>query len=347
MSPCALKYALACSDALDPSARGACVPYGSAPTMKTHAFVRTTIQLGANGFAALLFSPSTANDVPSLYHTTTAFAGFPGGQLNPWATYGSASIAATLATGWVSAAHNGPFAYSQLTENFSNPITAVGRVVAAGARVQYTGTTLNESGIFTCYHDPTHEDISCFSGTQILAFADTNIEAVTRTPCTLNVFGVSETEMSLGPSINDPTFTTRSIYPYSQGENSWGVNLGTPFISTVGAAATYGAIAGVPVGYIGITGVANSSVQLEYIVHLEYTGRAAAAMLTKTAADLEGTNLVREAALAVPAKKLANPMKDGWQLMREALNDAWQGAKPIVVPIAKELAVAAISAAML
>jgi hypothetical protein len=86
--------------------------------------------------------------------------------------------------------HNGPFTSSQLTVTGTDDVSvsAVGRMVSSGLRSQYTGTTLNESGLHWAYHDPSHASLSGITVSSIGAFGDANIIGVTRRPFTLPVF---------------------------------------------------------------------------------------------------------------------------------------------------------------
>lgn len=355
MSKCALKYALAVSDPLSAQARGACVPVGAAPTMKTHAYIRFDITLGTNGVGAALFAPCLANNLPSVYYTTGAYTGTQSTYLQPYASEGSSVTTATLATGWTTATHNGPFNASQFIDVTSSDPAVQGRVVAAGARAQYTGTTLNESGLYYCYHDPAHNNLSGSNVAHIGSFGDANVEGVSRTPCTLSMFAVddSETTFSAAPELSpttNPASCLVNLYPLSGGSNIFlddyvegPPNFKTPFIP-VGAATRY-QVAGAPTGVILITGVAGSTVHVEYVIHLEYIGVPAGTMLTSITPDIEGTNVVRAAALAMPQKKLANPKKDGWSLMYSGMSEAFNAAKPILVPVLKEALMSLVLAA--
>lgn len=342
LSHCAAKYALAVTDPLNPATRGACVPYGSAPSMKTTAFTRFDLTIGTGGLAFMYICPCLANDLPSVYYTTSTYTGTTSTSNQIWATAGNGTTAATFTTGWTSISHNGPFTAQQLTNTSTDDYTPYvqGRIVAAGARAQYTGTTLNESGLFYGYHDPAHSSLSGISAATMGSFGDTNIKGVNRRPNTLAVFGVAEKEMTF--YISDVTGTAgvvEDLYPFANGNyvwestyNNYGTTI-TPFITAASLPAGYYTIAGVPVGVVAITGVAGQTVHVEYSSHLEFVGLGAASMLTPVHADVEGTQVVRTAALQLPAMQIAQPTKSSWELMYSALSSVLEAAKPMAIPL--------------
>lgn len=341
LSKCALKYALAVSDPLSIQARGSCVPIGTAPTMKTHAYVRFDLTIGTGGYGMALFTPSLANDMASVFYTDNTYPGGAGGRASPFATAGSSATPATYNIGWTSAKHNGPFAANQLVNVDASASLLQGRIVAAGARVQYTGTTLNESGLYYCYHDPSHSSVAGLTQSEIGGYGDTNVEAITRAPCTLNMFAVDESEqvfntVSVG-GISSSTTATAALYPYSGGVNTWLTDsttnaVVTPYLPVPGGSVANYLFGGVPIGVIMVSGVAGSTVHIEYQLHFEYVGIPAASMLTPVTPDIEGSAIVRTAALALPQRKLANPMGDGWSLFYGAMAEVYKAAKPVLVP---------------
>jgi hypothetical protein len=310
--------------------------------MKSHAFCRFDLVIGTAGVAGMVICPALANDVPSIYYTTAAYALSSAGNLQPFATAGSSTVASTLNNGWTSISHNGPFTGAQLTDGITDDVSAFanGRIVCAGARAQYTGTTLNESGLYYGYHDPAHSSLSGIAPTAIGAFGDTNIVGVTRKPFMLPLFGTSEKEMVF--SLSDVTGlggTTEQLYPLSNGNYQWSNAYASnsslaPYISVPSLSpTTYYQIQGAPIGVFAVTGVAGQTVHIEYVSHMEFVGQAASSMLTPVHADVEGTQVVRTAALQVPAMKIAQPNRTPWQLMYSALGAAFDAVKPMAVPL--------------
>jgi hypothetical protein len=342
LSHCAAKYAMAVTDPLNPACRGACIPYGSAPSMKSHAYIRFDLAIGTGGVAIVYLCPSLANDAPSLYYTGPTFAGTNFTSNTPFATAGSATTLATLNTGWAPLYHNGPFTSSQLTVTGTDDVSAsaVGRMVSAGLRSQYTGTTLNESGLHWAYHDPSHSSLSGITVSSVGAFGDANIIGVTRRPFTLPVFGVNEKEMTFYISESGGNGgVVEQLYPYANANSNWsstygGTTILTPFIelSSISSSTFFNCL-GAPVGIYAVTGVPGQTLHIEFQVLMEYTGTAAASMLTPTHADIEGTQMVRTAALQVPTLKISQPTKSPWELMYSALSEVAKAAKPMVIPL--------------
>jgi hypothetical protein len=342
LSHCAAKYAMAVTDPLNPACRGACVPYGSAPSMKSHAYLRFDLVLGTGGLALIYLCPSLANDAPSLYYTNASYTGTTSTLNTPFATAGNATTAATLNTGWASLYHNGPFTSQQLTATGSDDYQtfAVGRMVAAGIRSQYTGTTLNESGLHYGYHDPSHESLSGLEAANIGQFGDANIVGVSRRPFLLPVFGISEKEMTFYNSDSSgANGVVEQLYPYANSNNQWAsayasTTVINPYIqlSSLSTTAFYNVL-GAPIGVYAVTGVAGQTFHIEFQVLMEFTGQAAATMLTPTHADISGTQMVRTAALQVPTLKIAQPTKSNWELMYSALGEVMSAAKPMVIPL--------------
>lgn len=347
MSKCALRYALACSNPFEIAARGACVPNGSAPSMKTHATCRFDVTIGTTGFAVILLAPSLANDLNSIFYTNSSYAGATFCPFAASATYGAAGVGSAYNTGWALATHNGPFTASQLAGNevatVGNASSVYGKVVSCGVRVQYTGTTLNESGLMYCYHDPAHGSLSGVSTLNLGNFGDVNIEGVTRKPCMLTAHSVSPSEQCYSNEGNSSASSTAGLasllYPYSAGDYSWDSLYGGTTSFNAGASSgstgSYVFPIGVPVGAIIVTGVAGQTFHLEAIFHMEFSGTGAASMLTPTTPDPVGSEMVRTAALALPQMKLANPRADVWNLMYESLVGVAKAAIPYAVPLAK------------
>lgn len=338
---CTLQYALAISDPFHPSARGACVPVGSAPTMKTHAFARFDVALGTTGIALVYMVPSLSSSIPSIYITNGTWAGATNQPFATSATLGSAGVASTLNAGWVGINHNGPYnsgvLLNALINNIGTLSSVQGRMVSAGIRSQYTGTTLNESGLMYCYHDSAHQSVSGATASALGGYGDLNIEGVSRKPCTLVAHAVDEDEQGFSTN-NDTTVSFANIlYPYSQGSSRWAATIGGSSVVTAGvldASVQAGWIVpvGSPIACMLLTGVAGQTFHLESIFHMEYAGFVAAPMLTPVMADVQGAAMCRTAALALPAAKLDNPNTDVWTLMYKGLEAMAVAAKPYVVP---------------
>lgn len=341
LSKCAIKYALALSDPFNPAARGVCVPVEGAPSHKTHGFIRFDVTIGTGGFGAVLLAPCLANDLPSVFFTTSTFGGGPGTPLQPWATAGTFGTSnATLNAGWAFANHNGPYSAITLTQNnlqSAGTGMTYGKMVAAGLRTQYVGTTLNESGLYTCYHEGSHASLSGASANNLQSFADADITAVTRTPCSLSIFAVNPLELVYGKAVGRANngHLVEQLYPFSLEDSHWSdaFNGQAGKSPVIGPGSVYAA--GVPVGATTFTGVPGQVIHCEMIFHMEYSGVAAAANLTDNEPDMEGVAMVQQAALNIPAQKFARPKDSPWQIMHSCLKKVASAALPYVVPAAE------------
>jgi len=304
-----------------------------------------------------MLTPSLANDTTTLVYTTGAYAGTSSTPLVPYSAGGTVgSVAATYATGWAGANHNGPYTSTNLCQNnystLSTSNVVQGRIVSAGARIQYTGETLYESGVYSCFHEPTHACVSGFTPQGLYNYADVDVRAVTREPCMTTVFAISQEEQEffrydnslIGGGTSQPNSLVAAAYPFCQGSATWNANPNnstTSFMPVGGAGSNF--FIGAPVAVIVVTGTPGRALHLEYIQHMEYTGNIAGPMLTPVTADIEGAEKVISAALTVPAAKLANPKASTWSHMFNALKAAARVAAPILVPAA-EAAVAVLLA---
>lgn len=346
LSKCALKYALALADPFHPSARGACIPIGAAATHKAQAILRFDIPFGTNGVAAILISPSLANDLPSVFYTTSAFTGTSATPLLPFSsggTTGAGGTASTLATGWTTASFPVPYTALQLlgpSHSLTSSNAVAGRIVSLGVRSQYTGTLMNESGVYYCYHDTSHSSLSGVTSNQIGAFADADVTGVTRKPCQLVVHSVSEAEMNFSNASqnpNDIVGVTEILYPYSNCDFKWSTVLSgaTTFNATVSGSSlgTWVPACGTPIGVITATGVAGQTLHMELTINAEYTGLGASSSLTDSQCDPVAADRIKTAALKLPRMKLDAPESaTPWGLMKTALSNVWNDNKAYIVP---------------
>lgn len=301
--------------------------------------------LGTNGYGAILISPCVSNDIPSYLYTSTGYTGGAGSVLQPWSTFGTQGTTnAVLNAGWNFGYVNAPFSSPQLivqNTTANNQIGATfGRVVSMGIRVQYTGTTMNESGMYTCYHDNSHASLAGYTLSQIQGFAEADVVAVTRKPCILSMFPVDDNEMAY-PSllIQQGTAVTQMLYPYSRDSSHWSLTANAPTGGSPVVNTHY--TMGCPIAAIVANGVPGSIIHVEVVTHLEYSGFMAGPAATTSEDDPIGAAHVRAAASRMVGAKLATPGKSNWSIMYEGLKMATKAAKPYVVP-ALEGALAAL-----
>jgi len=338
MSPCAAKFALAIVDPLNPATRGVCIPIDGTPSHKVAGFARFDVTIGTGGYAAVFLCPSIANDCYSAIYTNGSYTGTSSTNLQPWATYGTiGSSAATFNTGWQMAYLNSPYTSQNFLINAASGLQNIssGKIVAAGLRAQYVGTVLNESGMFTCYHEPTHGSLSGISAAGLYSYAEASVEAITRTPCMLTVYPTSDAETQYPEQSYDGGANTANLtclFPMCASNSFWasalnGANGGNP----VNNNPNYTSYIGCPVGVLSLTGVPGQVIHMEYIAHFEYSGFCAAASLTSNSSDPVAVKRIITAGLQLPSLKLAQPSVGAWPLMHSIMVGLWKVVKPVAV----------------
>lgn len=330
LSKCALKYALALTDPFDPNAQGACIPsYPALDSFKTHGFVRFDGVIGTAGFGFIAVSPTLASDMPVAFVSNGSFT------LSA-ATCLSASN--TLSTG-VSRVYmpNLPVSSTDLvfTAN-NNNATVSGRIVSCGVSVQYTGTTLNESGLVYCYRSPTHNNVVVIPGTPtsagtdtISAYTEVGIESFDRMRCELVDFAASAQETAYPTSSelsSDSEVATLCVSPFSQGNQY----LNGAFTQSVGSVRM-----GSCTMVIMVTGKSQEPFHCDLITHIEYTGQKVASLVTPSHADPAGFQSVLTACQNIQSIKTANPKMSNWNAFTSALKTVVKASKPIAVPLSK------------
>lgn len=314
MSSCAGKLAAAIADPFSEDATGACFPVFPAPdSHKVQAFSRFDGAIGTAGVGFILLTPSLANDLPSAYATTAAFTG---SILKPL------SADSTLAPGVVKVQHNGPYSASQLVR--TNGVTEsilVGRLVAAGVRVTYTGTELNLSGVCTSLVHPTHGNLSGAAISDLQSFGNADICPFTRKPCELVISpaNIQNTAYSSTESNNN----TKMVYPFSHAEGRFYQTFnGTLYNVDINTVDTVQVDVGNAMAAVMVTGVAGSTFHVDIVYHLEYTGKTAAASLTPNSVDVSSVYAILTAAQQLATRKMAHPQASSWKLLMDGVQSA-------------------------
>jgi len=348
MSKCALKLALAYSDPFDPASRGVCGLSGTSVglTYKVAATTRFTMVVGTGGVGVVYITPCMSNDGSVAFTTTSAYTGTT--QIGSILSANN-----TLVTGVVSVqSQNLPYAGVSFLGDASanqNNANCSGRIISVGARITYTGTLLNESGTYTCYTDPAHNNLSLLptnnatENTMTLAslqsYEGSNIEGISRKPCEMVMVPCSAQETSFSSEDIEGSGTgavTMAAYPWCQ--FSGFQNNGFTY-------ADFSAIkVGSPVGVICVSGaVAGNTFQVEIIQHVEFSGLYAQASGTPSESDEEAASKIMRAASLMNTMRQGAPEADNWTLMRSALSSLWNSTKEYLVPAA----VAAVKALVL
>jgi hypothetical protein len=317
LSECALKYALAIADPFHPDARNACLPvYPSVPSQKVTGFGRFNVVIGTAGTGFLSIHPTIANNGGAVMFTNVAYT-----QTSlSWVT--ATNVLQTGVT--VGSMTNLPYNISQLDSQYSNGGPSVfGRVVSVGVRVTYTGTTLNESGQYYLYMDPSHQNMTIIGNslTALGNLSDCDVCGITRAPCEASLYPVNAFETSyLVAADGNPL--SQSIYPYSGGFEQ--LNGGTFSFNSVNM--------GIPVGLVAMTGVPGSTFLVEVIEHVEYSGPSTAALQTQSDADQHGFEIVSAAAARLPTMKQASPKgASTLSLIGNAIKEVAYALKPLAV----------------
>lgn len=299
LTRCAAMMLTAIANPWSPEAQGACIPTAPArPTMKTTSFLRTNVVVGTANTGWVLVSPTVANNMTALQVTNATYNGVIANPVADAAT-------PVQNTQWTPVdMPNLPFPSGQLWSGAMNEdagsARTVGRIVAIGVSVQYTGTELDLGGTVTCYSSPTRLNLLSATQETLLGYVDADLAITTssRHKCWLVAFPTEANEMTfdveerLGNNqINSNKGQSALYYPLSGG------NTNTPNNTTTAAG-------GFPMG-ICITGKPGVQYQVEVVAHVEYYGPATQAMSTPSIADPEGLAKVISAASKAPQIKQA------------------------------------------
>jgi len=338
LTQCALKFAAAVANPWSDLAIGACLPLEPARrSQKVTSFLRFNAQVGTNGFGFVYVSPCLANNVPSVFYTDSSYAG----TMNSAGTFGSnIFISGGIKFTGVSQANiNSPYSTSSLgtlsSDNANDP-AVMGRIVSVGVKATYTGTTLNESGLITCYVSPEHNDLSTLSYAQLQTLAETSNRSFTRAPCVLVAIPSSPDEglydrstiISASNASNPNTQPIAAAYPWSD----------TPIIN--GGTNNY--LGQTPM-VIAFTGVVGSTVFVELIQHSEFIGKTVEAVSTPSDNDIVGYNKVAAATNKAYAIHAAKPASGWSRAFMAGLKEVWEDIKPV----AKTAAIGALTAILL
>jgi hypothetical protein len=274
LSVCAQKYAVALTDPFAPEALQSCIPsMPSVPSHKVHAILRTDGAIGTQGIGFVAIMHCVSKDAPHLYYTDATFVGTTA------ITYAAAS---GLQIGYLSGL---PYDNATLVSG----VNLQARIVGSGVKFEYTGTTLNESGLVYALHAPNHESLNNSSIPGLGAFPETVIQRVSqRANLYLNGFPTSNQETIFAGGNTEETF---GPYPWSKRASGGAFPANGTFA---------GGVAGAVVSLIMITGVPGQTFHIEAAVHHEYIGFSASALLTPTHSDAEGQSKVLQAVQRIP-----------------------------------------------
>jgi len=320
LSKCALKFALAIADPFHPAAKGACLPCFPSPlSQKATGYIRFNAVVGSSGFGFVQVCPCVANDIPvAFYSSSTSF-----GVTQVQALSATNTLSSGVATANMSNLPNGS---STIAQSVQGGDTVEARIVSVGVRVSYVGTTLNESGTYSCLTAPAHENLglTAFSQSNLSSYSETCVTSITREVCELAAFPVSPMETQYG-SATQVNQVTPLLYPYSNNDTV----LSTPTYSYTSNSFLLGAS---PM-LITFTGVSGSSFLVEIIEHVEYAGLVPSAFSTPTDSDQRGFEIVTAAADRLPGLVMSYPKKPRLELLQEAISSVAQALKPVAISV--------------
>lgn len=317
LSECGAKYALAAVEPFNPLARGACVPLPPAVgSQKIMLFARfaVTIPAGSN-YGAIWFTPSLANDAYCAFYTSGAAAS--GTTATTYTYDGSAnwltkSKSTSSNGGWTGVNFsNCPYTAAQLTA--TNP-DVFGRVVSMGASIQCTTPPLYVGGTLVSYSSPAHEAVSVIYGYDSLLSQSTAIEQqMDKSLHWIATAGLDDEESVYS---NEASTTTTKLFPFSNG-----ISTDIP-IGYASGSGSNTILCGAPVMCFLINATPSSVAQtfnVQLIQHVEYAGKATAALQTPTHVDVVGTSQIRAALTQINEIRAQNPRANITNVFKEKL----------------------------
>lgn len=316
LKKCTLKYALASVDPFDPLASGACNPAFTASLshkITTQGGFGMTIGTQGVGWA-LLFMPATSQNILAFVTGAT----YTGTIASP------CSANNTLNTGVSVIYPNLPYVQADVNQVGDQSNLQI-IPVSAGFRARYTGTTLNEGGMYHCFADPDHVNVCGMDQSAIINRTESGIAGVSRDPCSvvLNCVDQNDAENPLNSQ------GLQNSYPFSYAT-------GLPTTYQGGTSYTYqgndGINCGNPTAIILVTGQPGNTFFVDYKIILNAHGPKASQFYTPHESDTQGAVQVMAAAQQVPAKRNERPKASSWSLMQEALTATQDGLKEFVVP---------------
>jgi len=337
MSECSRKFLEAVVDPF--SARNVCLPtHPAQATLKASGFVRFNMALGTAFYGFVTGTPTWASDMPQGYVSTNAYTStscYPLSSTNTLRSGVTRFYASNLpyGTGSVLAASG----YSALPSS-----SLLGRVVGAGLRISYVGTTINESGVSYCYVDPMHSNAlaATADGGNAGSLLFTSVEGVSRSPCHMSIYPISDVECSFSNMMPDQSSldngsqlsTAFSNLGFSSGDNIpiSAVATANDTINTGSNVVPQWRVPG-PIYIFQVQASAAASYLVEYIIHVEYSGPYVATLATPNAADPQGLAHCVNILQQVPIVRQRAPHLSLKETVLSAVREIAAGLKPVAV----------------
>lgn len=175
MHPTTSHFVAAVADPFQPGARGAKLPAGSpAATLAQGAKLSFDGIIGSDGTACLFFNPSPWSDLASIWYSNNSgslgFVTFDN-TVAVYSPYSTGPSSALLKQGLNAVGFSGlPYnadavngittsIYGLGQQSGFTPPTVRARVVSMGVDISFSGTTLNDGGVFYSLVDPVHDNM--------------------------------------------------------------------------------------------------------------------------------------------------------------------------------------------
>jgi hypothetical protein len=301
LSMCSEKFLIAMTDPWNSKAFGVCVPVPTGPTFKAHGFLRSTIQisntLAGSGFAWFLISPSAANNVVQVIHSTSAY---PRDDINPFS--GGTPLAGVQEL----VVNNLPYPTTAFLPDIDGKPAVASRVVSAGLRIRFVGRAIDVGGLVYSLREPFHmstqiaadvatrsQDIGTLGSRQGVKIRnlDRNWVTVCDFPCDRKEMDICSFVDNRNAMVSLGAATTKTIFPFSRGESEFYDEQ----IAGPTGRNTNGVQLGIPTMLIAINGTPGMTVEYDYRIHVEYNGPPAAALTSRNPSDLIGAETVQAA----------------------------------------------------
>jgi hypothetical protein len=301
-------------------------------------FVRGVGAIGTMGYGFLAISPCVANDCASFVVTDGAYVRR---DMNPF-TGGLPLVGIGVGTMF-----NSPYTTTQLLSNVSPAAVLSSRIVGVGARLWYTGKTIDMAGTVYSFRDPQHNSIQIDGTNPGAAHSadigyfgrrrETSVENFDRHQRSISDFAFIESEQDMNTfntnSQHSSNPRTSSIYPFSSGATGFWDELTSSL--TTHTSGVSPVVMGIPTCGFQMIGTPGTSFNFEIMYHIEYGGPAIAVVGTRTAADPVGAAQVLDAANLAASSGQSNNEDTFWSRMVGGLSSATQAVKTHAVPLAQ------------
>lgn len=287
--------------------------------------MRTTCFIGTQGFGFCLISPTVVNNVHMMFYTNPSYSKNVAIVLSNNNAF-QAGVETTFN-------RNCPWSINDL-----NVEKNAARIVSCGLRLRYTGKEINRGGLMYLLRSQHHRSIQYYDNTvdgiaspaSWGTDAHCHIEPNDRRWHVLCDHAMRREEMEMDSILEESKEPPAGFYyPYSNGVDGFWNSETAAFYSYVNAG---GPPVGVPTFGIMFTGTPGESIEIEYIQHSEYSGRAMQHNMTQTPADPQGAEKVMAAANHTQLARKGLQPSSSWNVLQGELSKELKSAEDVVVP---------------